>query len=44
MDGNGRSAPHQKKPIVTDDDLVELLWHKRERRRAALGAPAGGAL
>ncbi|XP_062214411.1 transcription factor PHYTOCHROME INTERACTING FACTOR-LIKE 13-like isoform X2 [Phragmites australis] len=27
MDGNGRSAANQKKPIVTDDDLVELLWH-----------------
>ncbi|CAL4936290.1 unnamed protein product [Urochloa decumbens] len=27
MDGNARPAANQKKPIVTDDDLVELLWH-----------------
>ncbi|PWZ55471.1 hypothetical protein Zm00014a_023467 [Zea mays] len=28
MDGNTRSAAEsQKKPIVPDDDLVELLWH-----------------
>ncbi|CAL4927670.1 unnamed protein product [Urochloa decumbens] len=27
MDGNARPAANQKKPIVTDNDLVELLWH-----------------
>ncbi|XP_039782310.1 transcription factor PHYTOCHROME INTERACTING FACTOR-LIKE 13-like isoform X1 [Panicum virgatum] len=27
MDGNARPAANQKKPIVPDDDLVELLWH-----------------
>ncbi|KAK8444010.1 hypothetical protein SEVIR_9G066180v4 [Setaria viridis] len=27
MDGNARPAANQRKPIVTDDDLVELLWH-----------------
>ncbi|CAN6309062.1 unnamed protein product [Urochloa humidicola] len=27
MDGNARPAANQKKPIVTDEDLVELLWH-----------------
>lgn len=28
MDGNGRSAANQKKPLVADNaDLVELLWH-----------------
>ncbi|CAD6206922.1 unnamed protein product [Miscanthus lutarioriparius] len=28
MDGNTRSAAAiQKKPIVADDDLIELLWH-----------------
>ncbi|ONM09935.1 Transcription factor PIF4 [Zea mays] len=28
MDGNARSAAtNQKKPVVADDDLVELLWH-----------------
>ncbi|PAN44704.1 hypothetical protein PAHAL_9G062800 [Panicum hallii] len=27
MDSNARPAVNQKKPIVTDDDLVELLWH-----------------
>lgn len=28
MDGNVRSAAaNQKKPIVADDDLIELLWH-----------------
>ncbi|GJM96826.1 hypothetical protein PR202_ga13694 [Eleusine coracana subsp. coracana] len=27
MDGNARSAANQKKPIIADNDLVELLWH-----------------
>uniref|UniRef100_A0A453LY60 BHLH domain-containing protein n=1 Tax=Aegilops tauschii subsp. strangulata TaxID=200361 RepID=A0A453LY60_AEGTS len=27
MDGNGRSAASHKKPLVADNDLVELLWH-----------------
>nr|CAB3497972.1 unnamed protein product [Digitaria exilis] len=27
MDGNARPAANQKKPVVTDGDLVELLWH-----------------
>ncbi|CAN6297559.1 unnamed protein product [Urochloa humidicola] len=27
MDDNARPAENQKKPIVTDEDLVELLWH-----------------
>ncbi|KAM0864057.1 hypothetical protein ACQ4PT_021596 [Festuca glaucescens] len=27
MDGNGRSAAYQKKPLSAETDLVELLWH-----------------
>nr|CAB3492993.1 unnamed protein product [Digitaria exilis] len=27
MDGNARPAANQKKAVVTDGDLVELLWH-----------------
>uniref|UniRef100_A0A0E0KJS2 BHLH domain-containing protein n=2 Tax=Oryza punctata TaxID=4537 RepID=A0A0E0KJS2_ORYPU len=27
MDGNARSAANQTKQIVTDNELVELLWH-----------------